>query len=290
MDNSEREWFVYALTDPRDDQVRYVGWTGNLKLRLYQHIYYSATEKTYKAHWISQLTGLGLTPGYIVLESGTGEGYKEAEIKWINHYKDSGCRLTNLTNGGDGTNGYVQTEEAKEHLRRLNTGKKQSKETIEKRVQKLTGQKRTPEMRERMSALQKGRTLSEESRQKLKNRPKGIRNTEEQKQKISASLKGRIKSEETRRRLSVALTGRKMSVEAVEKMRQTKIGLRCSDETKQKMSQSSPRCVSVRCIETGIVYRSISEAARSFNSKPGRLWQALRNKTKMYGYSWERVS
>lgn len=63
----------------------------------------------------------------------------------------SGARLTNLTDGGDGT-----------------SGNKQSSETIAKRVAKITGRRHSPEAIERMCNAQKGRTFSPDAINKMK--------------------------------------------------------------------------------------------------------------------------
>lgn len=49
------------------------------------------------------------------------------------------------------------SEEQKEHLRKLNTGKKQSPETIEKRMQKLRGRTRSEEAKEKTADWHRGR-------------------------------------------------------------------------------------------------------------------------------------
>lgn len=45
---SSAEWAIYALVDPRDGQIRYVGWTRNVEKRLAGHIKSAPRAKTHK--------------------------------------------------------------------------------------------------------------------------------------------------------------------------------------------------------------------------------------------------
>lgn len=118
---------------------------------------------------------------------------------------------------------------------------------------------------------------------------------------------GCVFSEERRRRISEGLKGKKLAPERIEKMRQRrqteatknklrllKTGLKASEETKRKMSQSSmgmcnPAVINRRKkvidIETGAVYESLKEAAKSINISRSHLGNMLRgrfeNHTKM---------
>jgi group I intron endonuclease len=72
------------------------------------------------------------------------------------------------------------TSEMREHLSKINTGKKQSPETLKKKSESrtgvkwsdkkresMTGRKNTEETRQKMSKAQKGRIISEEAKQKM---------------------------------------------------------------------------------------------------------------------------
>ena len=70
--------------------------------------------------------------------------------------------------------GKTQSAAGKERLRAANTGKKQSDETIARRVEKLIGKIRTTEMRNNMSLASIGKAKSEEHKQNLSKATKGI--------------------------------------------------------------------------------------------------------------------
>lgn len=66
----------------------------------------------------------------------------QLEKDYIQLYKDKGLSY-NMTEGGDGINGYKFTVEQRKHMSESHKNIKQSKETIQKRVLKNIGQKRT---------------------------------------------------------------------------------------------------------------------------------------------------
>jgi len=105
---------IYSLNDPNTDEVRYVGKTvQRLSARLAFHIYISGIHKNYKSSWIKGLLRKGLKP-YIRLIEHTNEfNWENREKYWINYYRNIGIKLTNLSDGGDGPNGFKHTEEAK---------------------------------------------------------------------------------------------------------------------------------------------------------------------------------
>ena len=57
---------VYALCDPRDDTIRYVGISIDARVRLYQHLHGYGGRQEWR--WISELQKLGLSPVLLILE------------------------------------------------------------------------------------------------------------------------------------------------------------------------------------------------------------------------------
>jgi hypothetical protein len=90
---------IYALCDPSTDEIRYVGKTvKSPEWRLTRHLYEARTGTRYVHNWIRSLDG---PPKVIVLEE--TEDLDQAERDWIAGLRSVGYRLTNLTDGGDGT-------------------------------------------------------------------------------------------------------------------------------------------------------------------------------------------
>ena len=92
--------YIYALCDPRDDAIRYVGRTVNLKDRYRNHL--KAKWNTHRCCWIKGLKEIGLRPKMIILETVVESECRDAEMWWIGHLRETGCDLTNHSDGGDG--------------------------------------------------------------------------------------------------------------------------------------------------------------------------------------------
>lgn len=106
-------------------------------------------------------------------------------------------------------------------------------------------------------------------------------------------VRGRVISDETRLKMSISRTGKKRSESAKRNISLAKRGNRnpmfgkhLSEETKKKMSISQMKAKKERkpivCIDTGVCYSSIHEAARKLNITPAcisRVYNGYRTKT-----------
>lgn len=117
------KWIIYTLSNPRTGEVRYVGFTSKgARTRLKGHLDQARLKVTHKDKWILSLLSIGLVPALTVLESGSGDGWQEAEKRWIAAFRLKGARLANGTDGGDGGVGLVLTTD--ERARRSEVTKK----------------------------------------------------------------------------------------------------------------------------------------------------------------------
>jgi hypothetical protein len=90
-----RTFSIYALIDPRDNGVRYVGLTEYPDERLKQHI--QGDGNIPKRQWISELSQLGLSPHMHTIETvQTLSAAFEREGYWIRHYIHAGAKLVNI--------------------------------------------------------------------------------------------------------------------------------------------------------------------------------------------------
>jgi predicted GIY-YIG superfamily endonuclease len=96
----ERLYIIYALVDPRDESMRYIGITDNMPMRFKQHLR-EAGSITAKGMWLAELQRYGLRPAVRILEEIQIEKtqrylVEERERYWIQALEQSGVSLTNI--------------------------------------------------------------------------------------------------------------------------------------------------------------------------------------------------
>lgn len=88
-------YLIYALIDPRTNDVRYVGCTDNIHRRFAQHLL-SSHKNDEKTGWLEDLKEADVLPSLLVLEKGIeAENKLDRETFWINFYQQKG-NLTNM--------------------------------------------------------------------------------------------------------------------------------------------------------------------------------------------------
>jgi len=120
---------IYTLSD-KEGNIRYVGKTKQyLKQRLYSHIKECLTNrKSHKISWIKSLLNNGQRPKIEIIDQVDDSDWEFWEKYWINQLRSWGIKLTNLTEGGQGGNGYRHTEESKKKMSESKKGIKLSDE------------------------------------------------------------------------------------------------------------------------------------------------------------------
>ena len=182
--------YIYALLDPRSNEIRYVGKTINLRKRLARHCR-ASKRVSHKHCWIRFLQKNGVKPTMKVLEEVINDDesvWQERERFWIAKFKSEGVQLTNADTGGRG--GKMLSEEVKAKISKANAGRK-----------------RTAETRAKISAVM--RNLSQETRRRMSEAGKKRRQTPEHCENIRRGLLKYYEVEEHRKNVSRLLTGRK---------------------------------------------------------------------------------
>ena len=150
-------YYLYKLIDPITEEIRYIGYSKSPKTRLWEHIRDAKIGvKTHKCDWIRSLLNNNQKPILeIIVSYSTQLDVIDHEIQLIKELRDSGFRLTNLTDGGDGQRG---TKLKKDHP---------------------------------LLYWNKGRTMSDESKTRLSEARKGIRFSNEHRENLSKSKLGK---------------------------------------------------------------------------------------------------
>lgn len=91
-------WYVYALIDPRDNAIRYVGQTFMLLTRVMDHMAEARSKgvNPAKTAWLNELAQSKLLPRMEVLEETTEAEINAREVHWIRHFKKQGHKLLNV--------------------------------------------------------------------------------------------------------------------------------------------------------------------------------------------------
>ena len=156
--------FIYILQHPITFEIKYVGKTNNLKQRYYQHTSEKCLMNTGSkklAAWILKLLKSNMKPVMSIIEECDSD-WQLREVYWIQHYKDKGYDLCNLSTGGDGVG---HTELSKSKISSSLKGRVRTKEERDKISKSMTGKKR-PESGKAISEAHKERYQSLDERRK----------------------------------------------------------------------------------------------------------------------------
>lgn len=169
LGQTERDPFVYKGSGTH--------WKRHIK----KHGYDVTTVLLYKTLYKEEIRDLGLYYSEVwnvveskefanmVKEEGTGGGIENMKTRF---------------------SGKTHTQESKDKISAAGKGRKDSKETIEKRRKSLTGKKRSQESKNKMREAQKGKKRSQESIDKQKITMTGQKKTEEHRKNISIARRG----------------------------------------------------------------------------------------------------
>jgi hypothetical protein len=124
--------YIYTLSHPITNEVRYVGKTVNPKQRKHNHSNIARDKGTYKRNWINSLKIQNLKPNFEIIDE-VDSDWKFWEKYWISQFKCWGFILENRNKGGGGSifrtkeslkkqsqslMGHVISEKTKEKMRK----------------------------------------------------------------------------------------------------------------------------------------------------------------------------
>ena len=188
MVNDTRKVKIYTLKHPDTLEVRYVGKTvRSLSRRLGNHIANAKGKKHNKhlSNWILNILALGKRPVIELIEEVDSSVWQEREKYWITQFSN----LINLTEGGDGCEGFLHDEATRIKCRVANIGRKHTQEFKDALSNRLRGTNFTEEHKARIGAANRGKVRTIATRQKLSEVHKGIPQSEESRRKRSETIK-----------------------------------------------------------------------------------------------------
>jgi len=128
--------FIYSLSCPFTNEIKYIGKTNSLKRRLNSHIDYARKKDSKKrpvSDWILTILEKGKKPIINLLEEVDEINWSEKEQYWIAYFKSKKNPLLNITIGGKGKgSGIKYSDELKEIRRKARIGYKTPENTKEK--------------------------------------------------------------------------------------------------------------------------------------------------------------
>jgi len=93
--------YIYSLSDPITNEIRYIGKSFKPQLRFKNHIYQSKKLNSYIGRWINLLLNEAKLPILSIIEECNDSNWEEREIYWIDYYKKAGTNLCNIRKGGN---------------------------------------------------------------------------------------------------------------------------------------------------------------------------------------------
>ena len=245
---------IYALCEPTTAEIRYIGKTTHVWHRLQSHLNDKSPRRS--ARWIRSLSGT--LPVVLILEDTTEDSWKNAERKWIAHFRAIGCDLCNHTDGGDGIKNA--DEEARKRLSA--TRKALFQNPIFK--SRMMAVLQSPERCAKISQTKMGKKLSLDHIAKLPQNQKGYKHSQQFCEKQHIAGLGRKHSAETKARMSKtkkghaynignkSRTGQTQSIEERLKHSVATKGRPKSEEWKEKMRgrKQTPEHIAKRIVAT----------------------------------------
>lgn len=88
-------WYIYSLSDPRTDEIKYIGKSGTPKQRILSHIANTDSCGEKKRKWVAELKNLGLKPILNIIEECEHQFAQKRETFHIRQFTIKGCSLLN---------------------------------------------------------------------------------------------------------------------------------------------------------------------------------------------------
>lgn len=127
--------YIYGLIDSLKNELKYIGKSINPESRYRKHLQDSRKKISYKDKWIYSLLENKNKPELLIIDEVEEDNWIFWEKHYISYYKYIGCKLTNISEGGENPPITIGRKWSSEQLKRIsenNKGKKRSEETRKK--------------------------------------------------------------------------------------------------------------------------------------------------------------
>jgi len=160
--------YIYALADPCTCEIRYIGKTDDPYGRLKAHFHKNKlSAHSRKNSWLKSLQARGVEPVMLIFAQADVALWQQAEKYYIRLYRALGCRLTNMTDGGDGVPGCSPGPVTRAKLSAWGKGRTDTIEQCLRNAQANRGRPVPADVRAKIAATHRGMRPSEETRAKL---------------------------------------------------------------------------------------------------------------------------
>lgn len=250
----------------------YIGQTQNFYCRMRQ---YARFESNRKRTIVKALAKYGFDNFDISILEKVDDVAKldDREQFWMDYYnsydKDIGY---NICKESGTSRGYSHTEEDKQRMSEI------AKERFRQHPEKMPKGEKNPMY---------GRTVSKETREKMSKSRQGNQNAKGKTWKLKPEF---VENRRKRALGNKNCLGRKISEKHRARIIESNQIRGVSEETKKKISEANKgkSAKKVRCVETGIVYDSITRAGEAINRSSSGISACLKGKMKTCGgYHWE---
>lgn len=186
--------FIYSLSDPNTNEIRYIGKANNIKYRFWAHLHEARNDlrNLHKCNWIKSLLTEGKKPIINIVEKVSYDSWKEREIYWIAEFKSRGCNLINKTEGGECG---VISENCKLALSKSKRGHVKGTFRHSEETKAIIREKRAHQV------------ITEEQKRSVSEKMKNVQKTETHRQNIS---KGRMGMKFTKEHIEKVIQSKKM--------------------------------------------------------------------------------
>ena len=162
--------YIYGLVDKSKNELKYIGKSINPQSRYRKHLQDSNKKISYKDKWVHSLLENNNKPELLIIDEVDEVNWEFWEKHYISYYKSIGCKLTNISEGGENPPSAY--------------GRKWTPEQIKKNSESNKGKKRSEETKRNISLAKKGKPIPH-----LNN---GKERSLIHRKNISLSMKGRV--------------------------------------------------------------------------------------------------